>query len=229
MVSTTVRPPRFLNVGDSWWNISPIPDVIEYHAAPCKPKPYTIHELLDADDDFSRQVLELYTLSFACPAEPPERHIAKLMRCHFYRVFVMINEEDVVIACAFVLELFKSGVCHVDYFCVRPGLRGNGVGTKFFQSLAEHIRQENRFSFLTLESETRLIPYYLKQACVDLHVQSDYYEDLKWFLLVKPLSCDFTPDLVVDGALLSSHTLCDVLNGVIVELKNVLADAALGD
>ena len=63
-----------------------------------------------------------------------------------------------------MLELFTSGVYHVDYFCVRPGLRGNGVGTKFFQALAEHFRQEGRFSLLTLESETRMVPYYLKQG-----------------------------------------------------------------
>lgn len=204
--------------------------------APNNPKPFTVHELIDsADETFSRQVLELYTISFACPAEPPERHIAKLMRCHFYRVFVMVNEEDVVIACAFVLELFesfdlfKSGVYHVDYFCVRPGLRGNGVGTKFFQGLAELFRLEGRFPLLTLESETRMIPYYLKQACVDLRVQSDHWEDQTWFLLVKPLTCDLPPDLILmdsSVATQSAPDVRDVLRGVVVELKSVLADAA---
>jgi len=173
------------------------------------------------------QVLELYTLSFACPAEPTERHIAKLMRCHFYRVFVMTNEEDVVIACAFVLELIKTGVCHLDYFCVRPGLRGNGVGSKFFHALAEQFRAEGNFPFLTLESETRMIPYYLKQACLNLHVQSDHYEELKWFLLVKPLTCDLPPDLSgADCTSTSVASVREVLEGVVVNLKTVLADAA---
>jgi len=197
------------------------------YAAPSKPKPYTVYELVDAEDHFSRQVLELYTISFACPAEPPERHIAKLMRCHFYRVFVMVNEEDVVIACAFVLELFKSGVYHVDYFCVRPGLRGNGVGTKFFQALAELFKLEGRFPLLTLESETRLVPYYLKQECTDLHVQSDHWEDKKWFLLVKPLTCDLPPDRVLESFTTAPPSLQDVLHGVVIELKSVLADAEL--
>jgi len=179
---------------------------------------------VDVEDHLSRQVLELYTISFSCPAEPPERHIAKLMRCRFYRVFVMVNEDDVVIACAFVLELSKLGVYHIDYFCVRPGLRGNGVGTKFFQSLAEFFRQEGRFSLLTLESETRMIPYYLKQGCEDLCVQSDCYEDLKWYLLLKVLSCDLDPDLI--SSLTTTPPVCDVLHVVVAELKATLANAA---
>jgi len=188
---------------------------------------------VEVEDGLSGQVLELYNISFGSPAEPPERHIAKLMRCKFYRVFAMVNEEGLVIACAFVLELFKSQVYHVDYFCVRPGLRGNGVGTKFFQALVVVFQQEGRFPFLTLESETRMVPYYLKQCCVDLHVQSDSYEDLKWFLMVKPLSCDLTPDLLSSDTFTpsplfsSTPPMRDVLHGVVVELKNVLADAAL--
>lgn len=195
---------------------------------------------MEVEDQLSGQVLELYTISFGSPAEPHERHIAKLMRCHFYRVFVMVNEDGIVIACAFVLELSKSQVYHVDYFCVRPGLRGNGVGTKFFQALADLFQQEGRFPFLTLESETRMVPYYLKQACVDLHIQSDHYEELKWFLLMKPLSCDLPPDLT-ESSIFSletadhsstfssplQSTMGAVLRGVVVELKNVLADAAL--
>jgi len=166
-------------------------------------------------------------MSFACPAEPTERHIAKLMRCHFYRVFAMTNEEGLVIACAFVLELIKTGVCHLDYFCVRPGLRGNGVGTKFFHALVELFRAEGNFPFLTLESETRMIPYYLKQACVDLHVESDHYEELKWFLLVKPLICDLPPDIVeTERSPSSGSYVRNVLQEVVVDLKSVLADAA---
>jgi len=196
------------------------------YTPPYTPQPYVIHELVDAENELSRQVLELYTLSFACPAEPPERHIAKLMRCHFYRVFVMCNEDGLVIACAFVLELVGSGVYHVDYFCVRPGLRGNGVGTKFFQALAEHFRREGRCDLLTLESETRMVPYYLKQACIDYGVQSDHYEELKWFLLVKPLSYELPPDLAGHEA--EKHAFVEIMQEVVVELKSTLAHAAEG-
>lgn len=69
-------------------------------------------------------------------------------------------------------------------------------------------------------------------ACVDLRIQSDSYEDLKWFLLVKPLTCDLPPDLSAECTSSSSGAyvqyIREVLHEVVVDLKSVLADAASG-
>lgn len=65
-------------------------------------QPYSVCELLDPDETASRQALELFKVSFSSPAEPPYTHIDHLLHNGFYRLFVMFNEDGLVIACAYV-------------------------------------------------------------------------------------------------------------------------------
>jgi len=175
--------------------------------------PHTVVELHDLSGVAARQALELYRVSFSSPAEPPDTQIEKLMHKGFYRTLVMYNEEGLVIACAFVVELTHSAVYHVDYFCVRPGMRGGGIGSKFFKSMVEFFKREAKYSYITLESETRMVPYYLKLNCADMHVQSDSFGDDKYYLLHFRLSESAQP---IDG-----------LDQVVIDLKGVLHLAAV--
>eukprot|EP01132_Coremiostelium_polycephalum_P002211 gene2211-2726_t len=153
---------------------------------------YSVQEIFDPDEDEGcDQALQLYTQSFFPPAEPPERQISQLVRSHFYRVIVMRDEHDEVVACAFLIEMHEFNCYHIDYLCVRPDQRGNGIGGKFFKQLADHLRSEQRYLFITLESETNMVGWYLKQSVLHLNVQSDKLEEngvlRKWWLLVVPL------------------------------------------
>ncbi|GAM20127.1 hypothetical protein SAMD00019534_033020 [Acytostelium subglobosum LB1] len=150
-----------------------------------------VREVFNAEDDACVQALQLYTLSFLSPYEPSERQIAKLVRSHFYRIIVMEDQNNLVVACAFVIEQHHSNTYHIDYLCVRPGMRGAGYGGKFFQYLMEFFRAERRYPMVTLESETKMVSWYLKQKVLHLHVQSDHVEQdgetLRWWLLMFPL------------------------------------------
>jgi len=128
----------------------------------------------------------------------------------------MENEASVVIACAFVLELQSSGVYHLDYFCVHPEYRGNGIGSKFFQGMVDYFKWEGKYPLLTLESETNMIPYYIKQGCLNSSIQSDKYEELTWYLLAKPLDLDCSEVELEWGG---------VLREIVLDLKIVLAKA----
>lgn len=185
-------------------------------------------ELHDVHSTAAKEALELYKLSFSSPAEPPDRQIQRLMQKGFYRTLVMYNEEGLVIACAFTLELPSSSVYHVDYFCVRPGMRGGGIGTKFFNSMVEFFKNDAKFSYITLESETRMVPYYLKLKCTDMQVQSDSFGDDKYYLLYFALrpSSDPAPSPSPSSALASS-SFADGLAQVVVDVKTALHDAAV--
>lgn len=150
----------------------------------------------------------------------------------------MNNEDGLVIACAFVMELETTGVYHMDYFCVRPEARGNGIGGKFLRSLIEFFRIESKYDVLTLESEAKMVPWYLRQGCHDLGIQSDKWEELKWSLLVILISKSFN-DLMgstfEDASPLDlsnvkcengATTLAEALADVVFELKSVLAIGA---
>eukprot|EP00026_Physarum_polycephalum_P014297 Phypoly_transcript_14795.p1 GENE.Phypoly_transcript_14795~~Phypoly_transcript_14795.p1 ORF type:complete len:158 (+),score=39.64 Phypoly_transcript_14795:408-881(+) len=152
------------------------------------------------------------------------------MQKGFYRTLVMYNEEGLVIACAFTLELPSSSVYHVDYFCVRPGMRGGGIGTKFFNSMVEFFAHDAKYPYITLESATNMIPYYLKLKCTDMHVQSDEFGDDKYYLLYFRLSpppslapsSESTPAPSPVPSPFDSN-----LEKVVVDLKTVLHDAAV--
>jgi len=130
----------------------------------------------------------------------------------------MENDAGIVIACAFVLELVNSGVYHLDYFCVHPEYRGNGIGSKFFTGMVDCLKSERKYPLLTLESETKMVSYYLRQGCWNLDIQSDHYQDMTWYLLAKPLDLD-RRDVELDRYTL----LCEIVS----DLKSVLARAAL--
>lgn len=144
-------------------------------------------ELIDPGAPAAREALELYRVSFSSPAEPSDTQIDQLMHKGFYRLLVTYNEEGAVLACAYIIELSNSDVYHLDYFCVKPGSRGGGIGAKFFHAVADFLKRERKHPYLTLEAETKLVPYYLKQNCTDPHVQSDSHEEHKYYLLYKPL------------------------------------------
>jgi len=154
---------------------------------------YTLREIFDPDQDKScAQALQLYSDSFFPPAEPPVRQIQQLTSTHFYRVIVMQNENSEVIAAAFVVELHEHACYHIDYLCVRSDCRGNGVGGKFFKSLSNYFRSEQRYPIITLESETKMVGWYIKQQCFNLNVQSDQIQEddgeiRRWWLLFVPL------------------------------------------
>ncbi|KAF2070874.1 hypothetical protein CYY_007810 [Polysphondylium violaceum] len=153
---------------------------------------YTIREIFDPETDkCCAQALQLYSDSFFPPAEPPVRQIQQLASTHFYRVIVMQNEQSEVIACAFIVELHEHNCYHIDYLCVRSDCRGNGVGGKFFKSLSNYFRSEHRYPIITLESETKMVGWYIKQQCFNLNVQSDQLEEngemRRWWLLFVPL------------------------------------------
>jgi len=172
-------------------------------------------ELRDPDDPAAREALELYRVSFSSPAEPPYTQIDQLMRRGFYRLLVTFNEEGAVIACAYIIELSNSGVYHLDYFCVKPGSRGGGIGSKFFNGVAAFLKREHNHPYLTLESETSLVPYYLKQHCTDPHVQSDSHEDHKYYLLYLTLTHD-------DVAPTKTDEFEASLDKVVADLKGTL-------
>jgi len=130
----------------------------------------------------------------------------------------MENEDGVIIACAFVLELMHSGVYHLDYFCVHPEYRGNGIGSKFFHGMADYFQSEGKYPLLTLESETKMIPYYIRQGCWNLSIQSDKYEEMTWYLLAKPLALE-GDEVEMDWE--------SVLTQMVLDLKKVLAMAAM--
>jgi len=173
-------------------------------------------ELIDPSGLAAQQALELYRVSFASPAEPPDVQIERLMQKGFYRTLAMFNDEGLVIACAFVVELPQSDVYHVDYFCVRPGMRGGGIGSKFFNGMVEFFKGEAKYPYITLESETRMVPYYLKLNCVDMHVQSDSFGEDKYYLLFFRLS---------EGECV--NPIENSLDKVVVDLKGVLHMAAV--
>jgi len=164
-------------------------------------------------------------MSFSCPAEPPERQIAKLMRFHFYRVLTMMDGDGLVVAAAFVLELRNTGVYHVDYLCVRPGLRGNGIGSQFLRAVIDFLQRDGKYDLVTLESETRMIPWYIKHGLLDLSVKSDMYEDLTWFLLTIPLSKQLAGAVPFALHPTVSLVLPITLSQVVFELKSMLAVA----
>lgn len=150
-------------------------------------QPLSVVELLDPEDPAAREALELYRVSFSSPAEPPYTQIDQLMHKGFYRLLVMFNEEGSVIACAYIIELPNNDVYHLDYFCVKPGSRGGGIGSKFFNGTVDFLKRERRYSYFTLESETQLVGYYHKLHCTDPHVQSDTFGDHTYYLLYMPL------------------------------------------
>jgi GNAT superfamily N-acetyltransferase len=191
-------------------------------------QPFVVVELHDTRGEAAKQALELYRLSFSSPAEPPDDQIERLMHKGFYRTLVMYNEEGLVIACAFTIELPCSSVYHVDYFAVRPGMRGGGIGTKFFNSMVDFFRNEAKYPCITLESETRMVPYYLKLKCTDMQVQSDSFGDDKYFLLcyhLTPPSPAPNPlHDTTDTSTLSSPTDWEQ---VVKDLKDTLNNAAV--
>lgn len=172
-------------------------------------------ELCDPNSTACRQALELYRASFSSPAEPPDIQIAKLMQKGFYRTLAMFNDEGLVIACAFAIELPQSDVYHVDYFCVRPGMRGGGIGSKFFNGMVDLFKNEAKYPYITLESETRMVPYYLKLKCVDMKVQSDSFGEDKYYLLFVSLVQE------------CANPIENGLEQVVTDLKGVLHMAAV--
>ncbi|EGG18413.1 adenylate cyclase domain-containing protein [Cavenderia fasciculata] len=164
---------------------------------------YLVREVKDLGDRGCKEALELYSQSFFTPCEPSERHISQLVQHHFYRVIVMEEEsiaEDgtvssiMVVACAFIIEIDEFRAYHLDYFCVHPSMRGNGVGGKFFHRLQDHLREDKikRYQLVTLESETKMVGWYLKQNAIHLNVESDHLledgaELRTWWLLFVPL------------------------------------------
>lgn len=158
------------------------------------PKPYAIREIFDPEHDkCCQEALLLYSQSFFPPSEPPQSQIHQLVLSHFYRVLVMENENQEVIACALVVELHEFNCYHIDYLCVRADQRGGGIGGKFFKQIADFLRSEQRYQMITLESETKMVGWYLKQGVLHLGIQSDQLEDeetgqmLRWWLLMVPL------------------------------------------
>jgi len=142
-------------------------------------------------------------------------------------------------ACAFVMELPNSDVYHLDYFCVHPGFRGGGIGSKFFNGMVDFFKQEHKYPFLTLESETNLVPYYTnKLHCIDPHVQSDTFEDHHYYLLYTPLSSSCTTCAHTFPLQSNDCSICEEgwesqqgfeasMHKVVLDLKGVLQLAAL--
>eukprot|EP01113_Clastostelium_recurvatum_P033907 TRINITY_DN4539_c0_g1_i2.p1 TRINITY_DN4539_c0_g1~~TRINITY_DN4539_c0_g1_i2.p1 ORF type:complete len:167 (-),score=42.96 TRINITY_DN4539_c0_g1_i2:30-530(-) len=157
------------------------------------------------------------------------------MHNHFYRVFYMVDPKGVVVACALVVELAQTSSYHIDYFCVRPGMRGGGLGGRFFQRLVSYLEAESKFTMITLESELKMIPWYIKQGCLDWEVVSDTYGEQTWHLLMVPLggggaSPPLSPrtSLVLSGPH-DPPPMTDVLRFIVREVKALLAaDLDLG-
>ncbi|KAN0040502.1 hypothetical protein ACTA71_008839 [Dictyostelium dimigraforme] len=157
------------------------------------PDGYIFREIFNPDyDDGFKQALEMYGQSFFEPTEPGKNHLHTLCNKGLYRMMVMEDDKGLVLACAFIVEVHAYKSYHMDYLAVRPGIRGGGLGGKFFKQLTTHLRNEQKYLIITFESEPKLVPWYLRMSCLHLNVISDQvtYEDGKtefWWLLVVPL------------------------------------------
>lgn len=94
-------------------------------------------------------------------------------------------------------------------------MRGGGIGSKFFNGMVDFFKSEAKYPYITLESETRMVPYYLKLKCVDMKVQSDTFGEDKYFLLFFRL-VEECADPIENG-----------LDKVVTDLKGVLHMAAV--
>jgi len=139
------------------------------------------------------QILELYSSWFHAPVEPSADRILSRITQRFYRVLYVMHKTGVVVSCAFIVEHPQTGVYHLDYLCVRPGMCGGGLGSRFFKSIVKILSAESKYDLLTLESDRSLIPWYLKLGCLNLDVESDREGDFKWYLLVHPLGYNSLP------------------------------------
>jgi len=172
------------------------------------------------------QILELYSSWFHEPAEPPEHHILTRILQRFYRVFYIAHKAGVVVSCALVLEHSQSGVYHLDYLCVRPGMCGSGFGARFFKGIVRILGNEAKYDLLTLESQFHLIPWYVKQGCFNWDIESDRLGDDKWYLLMVPLGLSLqldsprAPLFVPDGA--DPPPVIDLLRVILPDIKGKL-------
>ncbi|EFA76377.1 C-terminal CASP domain-containing protein [Heterostelium album PN500] len=197
-----------------------------------------LREVFDPDDEGCIQALQLYALSFLSPYEPSERQIARLVRSHFYRIIVMEDHNKLVVACAFIVEHHEYNTYHIDYLCVRPGMRGAGHGGKFFQQLMTYLRYEQRYPMVTLESETKMVGWYLKLKVLHLNVESDSVEQdgetLRWWLLMVPLGDvinlqegeDTPQQLIIVNSLSVTQVTQTTLQSLVKGLKMLLKIAA---
>jgi hypothetical protein len=95
--------------------------------------------------------------------------------------------------------------------------------------MVEFFTREAKYPYITLESATSMIPYYLKLKCTDMHVQSDSFGDDKYYLLYFHLSSS-TPALSSESPSTTSPVPLSFDSGlekVVVDLKTVLHDAAV--
>ncbi|KAM9991940.1 hypothetical protein ACTFIZ_012601 [Dictyostelium cf. discoideum] len=154
---------------------------------------YIFREIFNPDyDDGFKQALEMYGSSFFEPTEPGKNHLHVLCNRGLYRMMVMEDDKGLVLACAFIVEVHAYKSYHMDYLAVRPGIRGGGLGGKFFKQLTTHLRNEQKYLIITFESEPKLVPWYLRMSCLHLNVVSDQVtyengETFFWWLLVVPL------------------------------------------
>ncbi|KAN0040909.1 hypothetical protein ACTFIV_003445 [Dictyostelium citrinum] len=157
------------------------------------PDGYIFREIFNPDyDDGFKQALEMYGQSFFEPTEPGKNHLHTLCNRGLYRMMVMEDDKGLVLACAFIVEVHAYKSYHMDYLAVRPGIRGGGLGGKFFKQLTTHLRNEQKYLIITFESEPKLVPWYLRMSCLHLNVVSDQVtyengETFFWWLLVVPL------------------------------------------
>eukprot|EP01112_Ceratiomyxa_fruticulosa_P012715 TRINITY_DN3536_c0_g1_i5.p1 TRINITY_DN3536_c0_g1~~TRINITY_DN3536_c0_g1_i5.p1 ORF type:complete len:174 (+),score=28.31 TRINITY_DN3536_c0_g1_i5:1021-1542(+) len=170
--------------------------------------------------------MELFSVSFPPPIEPPVMQIASRVSNGFYRVLYMALSDGTVIAMALIVDLKKTGAFHLDYFCVRPGLRGGGIGSLFFKEVVQYLAKERKYSMLTLEAKKELTTWYTRQGCFNFEVQSDEFGAFKWYMLMIPL-CSM-PVLKQretsqpPARALRKNSITRVLKSGVKELKGVL-------
>jgi len=136
--------------------------------------------------------------------------VSEFVQAGKYKILALVDTNDRSVIGGAILGDIRGvhqDVIILEYFFVNPEKRGKGIGTNWFKTLVDYLKQHTGFKYMILECVQGLIGFYNRLGAVDTGIQPS--------LCVKSLSSSTTV-----AAVSSSARPASLLSLMVVSLRD---------
>jgi len=116
----------------------------------------------------------LFASTFHGEVDPIVATVNEFVQSGKYQILALVDKSDRSVIGGAILGDIRGvhqDVVILEYFFVNPEKRGKGIGTKWFNTLLDYLKEHTTYKYMILECVESLIGFYSRLGAVDTAIQ----------------------------------------------------------
>jgi GNAT superfamily N-acetyltransferase len=112
----------------------------------------------------------LFASTFHGEVDPSVATVSEFVQSGKYQILALVDKSDRSVIGGAILGDIRgvhNDVVILEYFFVNPEKRGKGIGSKWFNTLLDYLKEHTTYKYMILECVESLIGFYTRLGAVD--------------------------------------------------------------